>query len=161
MTIQEIAQDRDVPFFETCQELDWKDKTFFYWCIAKSHNEIRLCYLDRDGLYRDVDDHEYVGNTDGDDLIPLKLNEHGEDIFAIPAPIAKQIAALLPDCIETKKWGLIKKDFNQYRLVYGFNTYEELVEIDELFVPIPNAHFSQQYAELYLKLKSENLLKNG
>lgn len=158
MTTAEITALYGVPMPETCKELnfmqdkalsDIHEKYKFIW-IVKEESTILLCrWALLEGTNR------YYPFC----VISNKMINTWE--FEYPAPQMHEIAKLLPTIIRSG-------EFNDYQFAYDYYNSCYLLhrikyshschEVRNIVVDIVNFHFAQAYAELFLKLKSLNLL---
>jgi len=139
-----IAKKYGVPLPETCIEL--KGNINFYKSLNNLYPEIDLHPKTVYYWYRVKNTNKWFLDTDF-----TSEQTHGgyspSDVEVLPAPQMHEIAPLLPPFISVgiKCGFVLAKDTLSYGSCY-YNT------------PIHDHHYAQAYAELYLKLKPENLL---
>lgn len=173
MNTQEIAIKYGVPMPETSMKLDWQGETNFYWGYFRYSQEPTGNDLIPRLLY-------YVGVEDGKkqfivvkechhllNLIGVqsweRINPDERDYEIYPAPQMHEIAPLLPPKIEgflePMYLDLVSAPYHnkscfflQYTGVKSKKDYFTSMRIDDF-------HFAQPYAELYLKLKNEGIIR--
>lgn len=162
MTTLETAIEFGVVTPETSEKLNWEKPTMLQW--AWSDNEVMLV---------DCNDYDYISLHNVSGLVPYdKL---------IPAPQMHEIAPLLPMfivCItgEHYIWNKVKHEAevkdkietfyltlhsiepnSEYQLIYENPTYP--FDLGSNYCQhVFNNHFTEAYAQMYLKLKKEGLI---
>lgn len=136
MGTKDIAIKYGVPTPETCRELDWKEETYFYWCEIESKYE--LCFKTRDnieGMYCKI------GSIFG--LFPSEV---------FPAPQMHEIAIALPKKGQTII-EIVQNEGEEDFLRFCDDIYSASIWLD-----LSQNHYAEAYAELYIKLRKEQLL---
>jgi len=147
MTTQEIAIKYGVPMPETCKELDWKQETIMRWAVCQYTGRV-LIYARRLNTFGSV---VYFG-LDGEFA-------HNYYYFVF-APQMHEIAPLLPSkLILPTEYGnaphelrISTWNLSQFLIGYCSQGTTRMCCISH-----PN-HYAESYAQMYIKLKSENLL---
>jgi hypothetical protein len=146
-TEQQHAIQHKVPFLETCKALDWKLPTIFSYVEYTKLNEFFLFFVITLG-------EEYATglklgyNPYENNFCFYNFRFKISDVNIIPAPTFDEIWERLPKKIESDR--LFEDD-----LVLNGNTFYYRSEFLEW---IENSHLSEAAAQLYIKLKTENLL---
>jgi hypothetical protein len=145
MTTAEIVSKYGIPIPETCEKLDWQDKTILHY--VKSYSGLLyVCFKDNKN--------RYIEAFTGDMILSF--------VSVFPAPQMHEIMSLLPPKIEgflePMYLDLVSAPYHnkscfflQYTGVKSKKDYFTSMRIDDF-------HFAQEYAELYLKLKNEGLI---
>lgn len=135
MTTAEIAAQYGVPLPETCKELNWQKETLFWWVHEQKEDIFKV-----------------VTSSFKKSFENLKMQSE-TNVFIAPAPQMHEIAKLLPERIQ--------KSTLYYIATLNSIAYLRspiLGDIVELESKVKNQNYAQAYAELYLQLKSKNLL---
>lgn len=145
MTIKEIALNYDVPMPETCQKLDWKKETLFYWIKHKDWKEWHIKF------YKEIQ---------------ITLLEYKGEYKVLPAPNAQELFEALPESIkyenEDPEIGLIEwylsitKQFVCYECSY--ENFSETTRDIVFDIKIQNNNLTQAFAEMYILLREKGLL---
>ena len=143
ITQEEISAKFGVPLPETCKELNWENKTFYFYKDGCLCSQLRYSPLVNFWLATPID-------SDG---ITYFKARYKEDF--IPAPQMHEIAPMLPEKIDGYQsngqniwYQLLSKSMSK-QLVYGYkNDFD-----DKLCVNIIDWNYAEAYAQLYLKLK--------
>lgn len=129
MNTQESAIKYGVPMPETCKQLNWQRQALFAW-IKKESEWILINYSD----WKYFDYPTYIS-----------------------APQMHEIAPLLPTTLGTQSGNRILTTKNN-SLAYSFDTAPYNVDLIVGRINIINNHYAEAYAQLFLKLKKENLI---
>jgi hypothetical protein len=150
---QKQAIEYGVPMPETCVQIDWQGQTFFFWLKSIS-GKWYLVNKAKKPFSNIICYHEA-------NILQIEKSLILDWVIVVPAPQMHDIAPLLPKIVinnelTTYYIDLVTLDSgNQY---LRYNT-EKGICYKELKVEIKNHHYAQAYAELYIKLKNEGLLK--
>jgi hypothetical protein len=137
MITLEIAQKYGVPTPETCKELGFEPCNM-YWHISENNQHWALCL--KGGTV--------IQNTNG--------YYFSDDLIVYNAPQMHEIAQLLP-CEDKYTGAYIVLNGNY--LACSHAKYEKCVTIYKYMnVMVENHHYAEAYAQLYIKLKKENIL---
>lgn len=156
---QKQALEFGVPLRETCEKLQWQEETFFFWVkdVTSTIEEIwDVCYFDvQSGSYKTANNNKSLLSTDDEEYKPE---------YVVPAPQTDKIAIDLPPKFHKEILGFGKECFDFF-YKYSNNGDDLIHRIGyraqfnyDIRIDIHNNHYAQAYAELWLKLKSENLL---
>ena len=141
MTTAEVAAQYGVPLPETCKELNWENiDTNFFWLVCNNTQRALL--------------HIIQENRFGEKCYHPVNNGFAHNKFKVyPAPQMHEIAKLLPEKLLNYK-GYESVEFCENEKVMGYGILNRFLATE-----IKNHHYAQAYAEMYLKLKTLNLLK--
>jgi hypothetical protein len=152
MTTAELAAQYGVALPETCIELKWENiNTHFFWFVCDNTQKALL--------------HIIQENRDGENYYRSINGGFAHNKFKIyPAPQMHEIAPIIENLaieVYSVKMVNIKFDFTEQGLdkIQHLLCFEnDCISENAIYVNIQNNHYVQAYAEMYLKLKSQNLL---
>ncbi len=160
MTNKELIQfcaDKGVPLPETCQKLDWKDESGFYWKKITDHETWYNLY------YHNGRESIFIG---GDGV----FREIGAKIVHYDAPQMQEIAPLLPvklrlntgydyDGNDTYSNFEFKiRNYPNWHIFYDGETSYADYYVKDFKFGTENHHYAQAYAQLYIALREAGII---